>query len=313
MTMQGDGTRTVWASVVTRNRIEMLKDCIESLRAQTRKPDKILVVDNESDDGTAEWVSKQSDLLVVRQSNKGSAGGQYTALKTAYEGGAGWTWTMDDDVLPRPDALEKLLAAWEVARTPFLLASKVVGPGGESMNTPGIDMSAPANGYCTWDELLEHGMVRIEESTFVSILVSREALQKAGYPIAELFIWGDDTEFSRRCAKSGPCYMAGKSMVVHRRETSEALNVWKTVDKGRMRMFRYLYRNQAFIAKTLGQHVHRRNSRIRIGPAVYCALLAMVTFRDVIAYRRIAPLPVILRGTIEGLRSRFEPEYPVTH
>ena len=46
----------VIAVVVTYNRLEMLKDCINALKEQSRKPDGILVVNNGSTDDTGEWI-----------------------------------------------------------------------------------------------------------------------------------------------------------------------------------------------------------------------------------------------------------------
>ena len=71
--------------VVTYNRLELLKDCIESLRNQTRKIDEIFVINNSSTDGTEEWLSRQNDLTTITQPNTGGAGGFYTGTKTDAE------------------------------------------------------------------------------------------------------------------------------------------------------------------------------------------------------------------------------------
>src|SRR5260221_11867980 len=69
--------------VVTRNRLALLKECVAALRAQTLKPDAIFVIDNASDDGTADWLKEQADLTVIRQANLGSSGGQPRGAKAA--------------------------------------------------------------------------------------------------------------------------------------------------------------------------------------------------------------------------------------
>lgn len=73
------------AVVVTFNRLELLKKCVESLRNQTHKLDEILIINNSSTDGTLDWLNQQNDLTVISQENSGSAGGQFTGIKTAYE------------------------------------------------------------------------------------------------------------------------------------------------------------------------------------------------------------------------------------
>ncbi len=47
---------TIAAVVVTYNRLELLKECIEAVLSQTHKPDAIIVIDNGSTDSTPEWL-----------------------------------------------------------------------------------------------------------------------------------------------------------------------------------------------------------------------------------------------------------------
>lgn len=97
------------AVVVTYNRQELLKRNIHCLR-QNKPLTSIIVVNNGSTDGTAAWLDQQSDLTVIHQSNVGGSGGFYTGMQRAYQQGADWVWCMDDDVFPRADCLEHLLA-----------------------------------------------------------------------------------------------------------------------------------------------------------------------------------------------------------
>ena len=301
----------VWATIVTLNRLEMLKECVDALRCQTRPPDRILVVDNGSEDGTEEWLNEQDEVMVIRQTNTGSAGGQFTAFKAAYENGADWIWTMDDDVFPEKGALKELLRAIKIVDTPpVLLASRVVSPCRASMNVPGISMSAPKDKYANWEEYLADGIVRIEESTFVSILIPRSTVQKAGYPQAEMFLWGDDTEFTRRCSSIGSAYLVGKSVAEHRRASAEPLNIWRERDVKRLSMYCHLYRNQAFIAKRHGQHIFRRNQMVSISTFLYCLLLLGTSLLDSFKYRRTRPLYAILSGTISGIFTNHTIQYP---
>ena len=97
------------AVVVTFNRRELLKRNIECLR-RNKPVSSILVVNNGSTDGTKEWLDEQQDLSVIHQANVGGSGGFYTGIEHAYQSGADWIWCMDDDVFPRENCLEKLLA-----------------------------------------------------------------------------------------------------------------------------------------------------------------------------------------------------------
>src|SRR3990170_1109632 len=96
------------AVIVTYNRIQLLKECINALHIQTRKLEEIIVVNNSSTDGTLEWLNSQKDLTTITQENSGSAGGFHTGIKAAYEKGYDWIWCMDDDAEPELNALEEL-------------------------------------------------------------------------------------------------------------------------------------------------------------------------------------------------------------
>lgn len=90
----------ICAVVVTYNRIKLLKECIDSLRKQTIILDGIIVVNNNSNDGTKEWLALQNDISAIHQENLGGAGGFYNGIKSAYNKGYNWIWCMDDDCLP---------------------------------------------------------------------------------------------------------------------------------------------------------------------------------------------------------------------
>lgn len=97
--------------VVTYNRLELLKEVVESLRNQTYTECQILVVNNGSTDSTLEWLSLQSDIITITQENCGGAGGFHTGMKYAAENEYDYCWVMDDDVISEPNALEELICS----------------------------------------------------------------------------------------------------------------------------------------------------------------------------------------------------------
>lgn len=71
--------------VITYNRLLYLKDCIGSLIANTAHPHRIIVVDNNSEDGTREWLEEQGKakklIPVLLDENKGSAKARMIGIK----------------------------------------------------------------------------------------------------------------------------------------------------------------------------------------------------------------------------------------
>ena len=192
------------AVIVTFDRLSLLKDALDAVINQTRKLDLIIIVDNNSTDGTRQWLlglaeSRSDIVLVLLDKNFGGAGGFHYGIKKAFELGADWIWTMDDDSLPEPYALERLIDcgiinAGKDVRNVGFLASRVNWKDGTPhlMNVPG-----PFRADASGQEPLQ-GLTRISYASFVSILLNRFAIAQAGLPIKEFFIYCDDVEYTRR-------------------------------------------------------------------------------------------------------------------
>jgi glycosyltransferase involved in cell wall biosynthesis len=100
---------TVCAIVPTYNRASLLRECLDSLLAQTRPLDEIIVVNDGSTDSTDDvlraYVGK---ARILRQDNAGKAAALNNALahcNTAY------VWICDDDDIAEPDASAALAGA----------------------------------------------------------------------------------------------------------------------------------------------------------------------------------------------------------
>jgi len=190
----------ILAAIVTYNRIELLRRSVGALRLQTLRPACVLIVDNSSTDGTQDWLGKQADLTVIRQANSGSAGGFNRAARHCVEEGFDWLWMMDDDTIPRPDALERLVSCPATSRptTGFVYSLQIYPDGTVPTNDPGP--TGPENWALT---VLSDHCVQVERCSFVSVMVSRPVVIDVGYPMKEMFFMWDDYEFTRRIVDAG--------------------------------------------------------------------------------------------------------------
>lgn len=214
----------VTAVVVTYNRRDLLAEALAALAAQTRPPDRTIVVDNASADGTAAMVAGRfpdADLLSLPR-NVGGAGGFGAGIARALSGGADLLWLMDDDTVPEPTALAELLAARERASTgadgpPALVASRVVWTDGRPhpMNTPRPKPRATAAESRLAGAA---GCVPIRSASFVSVLVDAAAVRERGLPVADYFLWNDDFEFTTRLLRGRRGLLCPRSVAVHRTE-----------------------------------------------------------------------------------------------
>lgn len=227
----------VLAIVVTYNRLEMLKQCIDALKAQTF-PCDILIVDNASTDGTRAWAaglnSKESRQLIkgIRNAdltaedtvavtatmlwdedsmhhviyentgaNLGGAGGFNYGMRRAVELNYTYAWVMDDDAIAQPDCLEKLMKTALSQDKIGFLCSAVMWKDG-TLCRMNWQRKYPTPKKRSERHLLESDLtkelVQIQSATFVSTLVPVQVICRAGLPIREFFIWCDDIEFTRR-------------------------------------------------------------------------------------------------------------------
>lgn len=241
--MQSD--KKVGVVVVTYNRIVLLKDVIGSLRKQTYDNLQIVVVNNGSTDGTANWLAEQKDVIAITQENSGGAGGFYTGMKFVAEHAEyDYCWVMDDDVVCQPDALHELLKAYQARDNMGFVCSRVIGVNGCPMNTPFASVKPAANGYMDlYDYVAEWAMVRVDRSTFVSVLFGVERIKELGLPYREYFIWGDDTEYTLRIANLYPSYIACRSIVIHKRAIQRELSLEQESDRQRLNNYYYKIRN----------------------------------------------------------------------
>ena len=85
---------------------------ITNICYQTFKDHDILIVDNNSNDGTKEMVAEIQDKRIKYYNtgkNLGGAGGFAFGLRKAIELGYLYAWIMDDDSIPEKEALQSLV------------------------------------------------------------------------------------------------------------------------------------------------------------------------------------------------------------
>ncbi|WP_424681507.1 glycosyltransferase [Frateuria sp. YIM B11624] len=203
------------AVVVTFNRRPLLELCLLALANQTRKPDRVLIVDNASTDETRDWLQSwlphhlpEGEVLAL-EVNSGGAGGFAAGMKAAVAGGADWIWMMDDDAEPETKALSILLDAVVTDEAIY----------GSIATHNGIELCWPLFGTDGEEVAGVRDTSRVTSVValpFLGILVSRRVIETIGYPNADYFLAGDDTEYCFRARGCGiPVMAVGGSVLRH--------------------------------------------------------------------------------------------------
>jgi GT2 family glycosyltransferase len=202
----------ILAAIVTYNRRALLERCIDHVRAQTRPPDGLLVINNSSPDDTVEMLNRKG-VDYITQPNLGSAGGWNRCIAEAIDGGWDAVWLMDDDGYPAAPALELL----EQSSTPGIpCVSSVVlrenEPGKFVFPFPLLD----AQGLPVLLRLRRkitrlEGLRRIANGDFYPFthlfngaLLQVDAARRIGNVDPDFFLMGDEVDFFMRLRALGP-------------------------------------------------------------------------------------------------------------
>jgi rhamnopyranosyl-N-acetylglucosaminyl-diphospho-decaprenol beta-1,3/1,4-galactofuranosyltransferase len=208
VTDQPIDARRVAAVVVTFNRLGLLQRLLARL-ADVPGLDEVLVVDNASTDGTAEWLrgagAATGPVPVHARTlaeNRGGAGGFHDGLAWAMERGADLAWLMDDDGIPEPGCLARLLAVPDLDLWgPAVLAEQDPGRLCFPIRLPG--RTSVVHRMVEVELAARDGLIPDVVIPFNGVLVTRELVDRIGLPREEFFIWGDDVEYLWRAREAG--------------------------------------------------------------------------------------------------------------
>lgn len=196
------------AVIVTYNRKKLLEQNITAILSQNVLVDKIIIIDNHSNDGTEEYIKTLfKDQLKIFQyifldSNIGGAGGFETGVRIAYNEGFDLIWLMDDDGRPGDHkTLESLLIKIKkmgLDKKQFIINSLVL------FNELELSFGLFSE-FDKKDDILKKsksGIISDRVNPFNGTLISRELVSTIGYPDGRFFIKGDETDYIIRAKRA---------------------------------------------------------------------------------------------------------------
>ncbi|GHV96311.1 putative glycosyl transferase [Spirochaetia bacterium] len=209
--------------IVTYNRKNELLRCIQAVLRQTKKPTSLIIIDNDSSDGSfeyiyaalfgdgvlsitkgqlVEWSYDEINIYYKKmERNEGGAGGFYAGMEIADKIlKSDFFWLMDDDGYPSDDCLEKQLTL--IAEYDYVMPVSIDLDDNKKMSWAtkkrnGVKTIFYRELYESWGEIINYVI------PFNGALLTRKCIEKVGYINKDFFIWGDDYEHYWRCKKAG--------------------------------------------------------------------------------------------------------------
>lgn len=279
------------AVIVTYNRLEKLKKAIEAFEKQTYLPQRLIIVNNNSNDKTKEflenWEQKKDNfekVIINMDENIGGAGGFAVGMKYALENNSEWLWVSDDDAYPDKNALKIANDFLEKHKNENISAIC-----GTVLNKEGkIDFDHR--------RYLKEGIIRLKEIntteedykkecfnidlfTYVATIINVKKMNDVGISNKDFFIYYDDSDHAARLRKVGKIICVPKITTVHDVDkTSKTADYsWKTY---------YLFRNKLFFLKNNFKHKYVRLEIILIWLRIFkkknksCTRLILTAIND---------------------------------
>ncbi len=300
-----EGT-TVWAVLLSWDGAEETLACLRSLAAQTRRPDRVLVIDNGSREpleAPALDRAYPGVRLLREPENIGYAAGIYRGLGEALDAGADHVLTPNNDTVLDPECLEQLLAALRAEPRAAAVSPKVWFEGEPAriyFSGGGYSPVLLKPRHDHWERPDPGPEVREAYATgFLNAccaLYRSAALREVGGFDETYFAYYEDADLSRRLERSGwTLWIAPRAQVRH----ADALSFVKHAPAGSGRTppqkWFLVTRNQAWFLRRYGTWAQRAAglAYLAVSRAVIAALLFVRGHR--------AKASAVLRGVREGL------------
>jgi len=200
----------IYVVILNTNRREDTLTCLESLAKSAYRNLQIMVLDNQSTDGSVEAIRTAfSDVHIINLSNNlGYAGNNNVGIEEAIAQGADWILVLNEDTILDPNCISELITVGE--SSPRM---GIVGPMVYHYDEPTTIQSAGGMLGKYWQSRHlaqnepDHG--QFQEPHFVewisgcAILVRKAVIEQVGMLDAKFFIYWEETEWCIRASRGG--------------------------------------------------------------------------------------------------------------
>jgi GT2 family glycosyltransferase len=193
----------VWAVVVNYRRAADTLRCLTSLEASHTVPERLVVIDNDSRDGSAEQIAAaRPDVVLLRAGhNGGYAAGNNLGLRAAAAAGADYAWLLNNDTVVAPDALDQLLQVMQGSEDIAFASSRLLHLRSGAVESRGgrVDWRTGE----TADAGVEQAPQTVAYGSGASLLFRLRALPDARLLPECYFLYFEEVDWQLTAARSG--------------------------------------------------------------------------------------------------------------
>lgn len=213
----------VFIVIVTYNGKKFLPKCLSALYESTYGHE-VIVVDNNSTDGTAEYIRDEhsSIALIKNIDNRGFGGANNQGISIALTKGADFVFLVNQDVYLHPECIRILLDTYDSCQSD---RHKILSP--VHLNSEGNDFDRAFSSYIqkgnpgiTCQNITGKNCHRSDFINAAAWMIPRQIILDIG-GFGDLFYhYGEDLDYVNRARYAGyKIYVASRASVIHDRST----------------------------------------------------------------------------------------------
>lgn len=220
-------TQKIAIVILTFNGRDNLETCLNSLLKQTYPNLVIYHYDQNSDDGSYEFVKENFPevLSTKNKVNTGFAGGNNTGIHRAFKDGADFCLLLNDDTEAQPRMVEDLYRTYQNAvkkntKVGLIQPTILLFDKRKKINSIGNAINYLGFGYCK-DFMKTYSLIdedqEIASASGAGMLISRKYYETVGVLDEDFFMYNEDQNYSWRGLMQGfTHYVSAKSILYHK-------------------------------------------------------------------------------------------------
>ena len=295
--------------VLTWNRVDELVPCLESFACNDYSNTDVVVIDNGSEDETAETVKRDFPWvrLIENGANLGFCRGNNIGVRYALAQGYDYVMLLNSDTQVLPGLVSELVKVMEADPRIGITGAKNV-----LMENP--EFTWGLYGKVTWGPMLVKTIGRFEPNRSHqdpprdvdwvignACMLRREALEKVGLLDEEFWQCNEDVDWCYRARQAGyRVVYVDRAAILHKGGSS--------ADMSQKKIFSYGY----FIARNAFTFARKHGNlfqRAKLFVMLWVGVVGRITFFSLDSTKRaILGQRTFIRGMLDGMHGRLTPE-----